>query len=142
MRFFSVRRITFALCCAGALLHLYTAAFDADGKLSAFLIGLVVWSCLPYAVSASFACTKPKRLQVLGLGAAAASLAGDGFMHYAVVTSSSSTAALGLLFMPLWNLVALGPAGALSAWIIAKVRARSRTDREQAPTTHPSDTAR
>jgi hypothetical protein len=38
-------------------------------------------------------------------------------MHYVVfVQPTGSTAALGLLFMPLWNLLLLGPIGLLVVW--------------------------
>lgn len=107
-----------ALCGAGAALHLYTVVFKAAGGeegagASAFLIGLWVFSCAPYAISAWLA---RGRWAAWALGAAAACLVADLYMHYSVfVAPAGSTAALGLLFMPLWNLVIIGPAGALLA---------------------------
>lgn len=109
--------MTLALCSAGVALHLYTAFFKAEGGMDAFafLTGLLLWSCTPYAIAALLA---RGRCVVWGLGAAAACLAADLFMHYTVfVAPKGSTAALGLLFMPLWNLVVVGPAGALLFWL-------------------------
>lgn len=54
-------------------------------------------------------------------------LAADVFMHYSVfVAPKGSTAALGLLFMPLWNLLLIGPAGALLCWLAYRVAGRWR----------------
>lgn len=118
------RRVALTTCALGAVLHLYTALFKAEGGLSTFVVGLFVWSCLPYAVAALLGsrCNRP----AIALGAALGALAGDLFMHYSVfVTPKGSTAALGLLFMPLWNLLLLGPAGAVTAWALARWRRRT-----------------
>jgi len=104
---------TWVLCAAGLALHLYTAVFkaSADAGASLFLVGLWLFSCAPYFIAAVLA---RRGRPVWGLGAAAASLAADVFMHYSVFSApKGSTAALGLLFMPLWNLLVIGPAGAL-----------------------------
>ena len=109
-------KIALALCVAGVALHVYTVAFKAQGGASAFLFGLLLLSCAPYAIAAILARRRGKAL--LGLGAAAACLAADLCMHHAVFFApKSSTAALGLLFMPIWNLLAVGPAGALLFWL-------------------------
>ena len=113
-----------ALCGAGLVLHLYTALFKAEGGMgaAAFLIGLFLWSCAPYAIAALLA--RGRRV-LWGLGAAAACLVADGFMHYTVfVAPKGSKAALGLLFMPLWNLLVVGPAGALLCWLVYRVAGR------------------
>jgi len=107
--------VALATCGAGVLLHVYTATFKAEGGASAFLVGLVLMSCLPYAIAALLSWSS--RGKLLGLGGAAASLLADISMYYAVfVAPRGSTAALGLLVMPIWNLVAVGPAGALLLW--------------------------
>lgn len=113
-----------ALCGVGVALHVYTALFKAEGGVGAiaFLVGLFLWSCMPYAIAAALAW---RRKPVLGLGAAAACLAADLFMHYNVfIAPKGSTAALGLLFMPLWNLLAIGPAGALLFWLVSRALGR------------------
>ncbi|MES2610280.1 MAG: hypothetical protein V4679_08575 [Pseudomonadota bacterium] len=115
-----------ALCGVGVALHLYTALFKAEGGMDAiaFLIGLLLWSCTPYAIAALL--SRGRRV-LWGLGAAAACLAADVFMHYSVfIAPKGSTAALGLLFMPLWNLLVIGPAGALLFWLAHRILARQR----------------
>lgn len=117
-------RVALAACAAGALLHLYTAVFKAEGGPSLFLAGLVLLSLAPYAVAALLA--RRPRGGPLALGFALASLLADGYMHYAVfVAPKSSTAALGLLFMPIWNLLVVGPAGAALAWLGHRLLVRS-----------------
>ena len=120
----SITKIALTICCTGALLHLYTALFRAEGGVNAFLIGLVLLSCSPYVIAAVLALSRSGKLP--GLGGAAASLLPDIYMHYSVfVAPKGSTAALGLLVMPIWNLLAIGPAGAFLLWIVFKLLARN-----------------
>ena len=104
---------------AGVALHLYTATFQAEGGPSLFLVGLFLWSCAPYAVSLVLLLLARKPVLAMGYGATSL-----GFDIYTFVTvfvrPSSSTAALGLIAIPFWNLVLFGPAGALIAWVIFK----------------------
>jgi hypothetical protein len=112
----------FALLCsmAGVALHLYTVTFQAEGSFSFFLAGLFLWSCAPYAVALGLLLMAKK--PVLAAGYAAASFGLDVFMFVSVfVWHSSSTAALGLLAMPFWNLVMFGPAGAFIAWMLLRI---------------------
>lgn len=80
-------RIALTLCGLGAALHLYTALFSADdtasdGGLPLFLIGLVLWSCLPYALCAAAAlrCAAP----MAGAGGMRRVLLPDGRRVHAV----------------------------------------------------------
>ena len=50
--------------------------------------------------------------------------------YSAFIHPTSSTAALGLLFMPLWNLLFFAPVGALLGWLISK---RAPPAEESAP---------
>lgn len=59
-------RVALLASAAGALLHLYNAAFKATGGLSLFLVGLVLLSCLPYAIATALASWP--RTSLLGLG--------------------------------------------------------------------------
>ncbi|WP_334189442.1 hypothetical protein [Noviherbaspirillum sp.] len=113
--------IALAVSGVGLALHLYTVIFKAGGELSFFLVALFLWSCAPYAVGAGLSWFV--RTQVIAFGAVSACLVADAFMHYSVfIAPKSSTAALGLIFMPLWNLVAVGPLGALLAWAVLRMR--------------------
>jgi hypothetical protein len=113
--------VVLALCGAGLALHLYTVAFKAENGPSFFLAALLFWSCTPYAVAAAL--SRFVRTKALGFGAASACLIADSFMHYSVfVAPKGSTAAVGLIFMPLGNLLAVGPLGALLAWSALRLR--------------------
>jgi hypothetical protein len=114
-----------AAAAAGCALSAYTVGFASSGPMGAFHLALFAWTCLPYAVALLM-----PRLRIAtrasALGYALAALAGDLFMHYLVfIAPKGSTAALGLLFMPLWNLLLLGPIGALLVW---GVNRRQRLD--------------
>ncbi len=123
----SITKLALTICCTGVILHLYTAMFRAEGGANAFLIGLVLLSCSSYVIAAVLALSRRGRL--LGLGGAAASLLADIYMHYsAFIAPKGSTAALGLLVMPIWNLLAIGPAGAVLLWIGFKLLARNHKD--------------
>ena len=109
----------------GVLLHLYTAAFKASGGISFFLLGLLSWSCVPYVITALLA--RRPNASLLSLGAACLCLVVDGYMHYSVfVAPKSSTAAVGLLFAPLWNLLLVGPLGAAGFWLAGRAFARTQ----------------
>ena len=105
---------------AGCILHLYTFAFKAEGGWSLFVLGLLGFSITPYLVA--WFLGRYQRAVGFGLGFAAAALLGDLYMHYSVfINPKGSTAALGLLFMPIWNLLLLGPIGGGVGWVSAKV---------------------
>lgn len=115
------KRAVFAACTAGFALHAYIGIFEVDGGPGAFTLGLFAWSCTPY-----LGCLLVARL--LGNGrlpafcGALAALLGDLANFYAVFMSpTSSTAALGLLVVPLLNLVVLAPAGILLGYGVRRV---------------------
>jgi thiosulfate reductase cytochrome b subunit len=96
--------------------HLYVAfiGLQAAGP-SAFLVGLLLWSLLPVAIGAGLAYS---RFCPQGMGWLVATLGGSLWAIWVgVVQPKGSTASLIFLFMPLWNMVAVGPAGVLLATI-------------------------
>jgi hypothetical protein len=104
----------------GCLLHAYTLTFKAEGGWSLFVLALFAFSLTPYAVSATLA--RFGRTVSCALGFAAGALVGDTITYYSVfIAPQSSTAALGLLVMPAWNLILLGPIGALISWASARI---------------------
>jgi hypothetical protein len=126
----SLTLIPAVLVAAGVLLHAYTTLVAAAGPVEAFHLGLLAWSCLPYLVAALLPRfgAAPSTAAGFALGA----LLGDLYMHYAVfIAPKGSTAALGLLFMPLWNFLVLGPLGALA--VRAGVRLLGRPDATPGP---------
>lgn len=123
LKLFTLKRLTQSFCVTGVMLHLYTAAFKAEGGQSLFLVGLFLWSCAPYFVSLGLLFLGKKHVPAMGYSAVSL-----GFDVYTYVTvflrPASSTAALGLVAMPLWNLLLFGPAGAFVAWVIFKAYSR------------------
>lgn len=115
-------KATLLLFALGALLHLYEVAraeSDIDAGSLLFLGVFFLWSCLPYLMWTYVAVVKEK--PVLALGAALLILVADLYAYYTVfVHPTRSTAALGLLFIPLWNLLLIGPAGAAISWLFTK----------------------
>ncbi len=110
----------FITIAAAFLLHVYTLGFKAEGGWSWFMLGLLLFSLLPYAIAAKM--SRFARLAGSAVGFAAGALVGDLFMHYQVfMVPNGSSAALGLLIMPFWNLLILGPLGALVGWAIARL---------------------
>jgi hypothetical protein len=104
---------------AAFLLHVYTLGFKAEGGWSWFMVGLLLFSLLPYAIAAKM--SRFARLAGSAVGFAVGALIGDLFMHYQVfMVPNGSSAALGLLIMPFWNLLILCPIGALVGWAIAR----------------------
>jgi hypothetical protein len=103
---------------AAAALHGYTATVQAEGGLSVFTALLFIWSVAPYVLAVVFG----MRFDAVGASiSAAAMLFVDGWMfRSAFIVSSASTAALGLLFAPLWNLVIVLPGALLVCWAIRR----------------------
>ena len=107
------------VCACGVALHAYTALVKASGGPSAFSLGLLAYSALPYLACAVLALRFGKPLPAL-CGAAAA-LAADGWMFHGVfIAPRGSTSALGLLVMPALNLLIVVPLGSLLGLAVAK----------------------
>jgi hypothetical protein len=120
-----MRQSLFFLVATGCTLHLYTFSLNATGTWSLFMFGLLAFSATPYLVALFIG--RFRFAAGGGLGFAAAALLGDLYMHYSVfIAPKGSTAALGLLFMPIWNLLLLGPFGGLVGWATTKVASKRR----------------
>ena len=117
MRLSGIQKATYVLIIGGLILHLKTAFWKSSDPFSSFSIGLLVWSLFPY-VAIIFA---SRKAFYGGLCAAIVVFLFDLFMHLEVfVWPSSSTATLGVLFMPLWNLVLFIPLSFLAGYFIEK----------------------
>jgi len=100
----------------GLGLHAYIAFFMSAGGPDSFGIGLLQWSIVPYLVAGAIALIS--RNALMGIVAAGLVLLVDAWTFYEVfIHPKGSTAALALLWMPLWNLVLVVPLGALAGWI-------------------------
>jgi hypothetical protein len=111
--------LTRVLCILGVLLHVYQLSLTAADAKPLFLVGVLIFSCLTYAIAWFLSRSKSRQLSALGV--ALASLVADSWMHYSVfIAPKSSTAALGLLAMPFWNLLLTAPVGAGIGWLLAR----------------------
>ncbi|MDI9237769.1 hypothetical protein QLQ15_02445 [Lysobacter sp. LF1] len=108
----------------GIGLHLHIAS-KAEGGWSAFTFGLLAWSTLPYVLCLVLASVGRRPLHAVV--AALCCLGLDIVTYRSVfVSPSSSTAALGLLFSPLANLLVMAPLGFLATALIVRLR-RAKT---------------
>ena len=111
-----IQNIIYTLCIGGLILHLKTAFLESSEPTSSFSFILLGWSLIPYLLIIV--------LRKASYGALCASVSVflfDLFIHLEVfVWPGSSTAALGLLFAPLWNLVISLPLSFLAGHFIEK----------------------
>ena len=100
--------------------HFYLDSGDAG-------IGWLMWPMLGYAILIFVGCIP--LLSVPAGAAMAVLLAIDLLVHYDVfIAPKSSTAALALMFVPLWNILVFGPAAFLIAWLAQRSRQRKRNE--------------
>ena len=113
--------LAWLICVCGVLLHIYTLGHWREGAKEFYPLGMLTsaLSCVPYLGAAVLACFRWGR--TIGLGAAAAVLLADLFMHYSIyIDPRGTTPAIRLVFMPLYNLLLIGPAGGVLAWLLVK----------------------
>lgn len=119
------RWLAWARACAlaGVLLRAYTLITQPAPGHAAFLAGLFIWSCTPYAVAVVIV---PKLFSKIGAaGFAAACLLADCYFHWSVfLHPRSSTASLALLVAPLWNIAVFGPLGLGLGWLLGRLFSR------------------
>ena len=119
---FSIKLASAAIA-AGATLHIYTAFVQASG-LNGFVLALLGLSLLPYIACAILVVIFRKYWPAAV--AASLALAADLFTHYTVfVNPGSSTAAIGLLFMPILNLFFIVPVAAFVTGMLEKRKLRA-----------------
>ena len=115
-----MRQIVYVLCLGGLILHLKTAFLESAGPIDSFIIKILSMSLAPYVIIIVF-----KKFIYGACCAAIVVFLLDLFMHLeAFVFPSSSTASLGLLFMPVWNIVLFLPLSFLAGFIIKKIKAK------------------
>ena len=112
-----------AVATLGVALHAYeTFWLASDGPA----FGFFLWAVVPYAMCLIVAMTSKSAIPPLA-GAAIAFLF-DLLAHYqAFVHPTSSTAALILLFTPLWNTLVFSPIAMVLAWLVLRRRGQIRT---------------
>jgi hypothetical protein len=93
------------------LVHVGSLFLAADGPVNGFLVGLLVASALPYLLCLGV--QKWTRSVGAALGGLLAIAFFDAWMYWSVfIAPRGSTAAVGLVFAPLWKTFILLPIGA------------------------------
>jgi hypothetical protein len=109
----------FAIVAMGAALH----AYEQLAKSPDPSVGWFLWAMMPYAI-----CVLVILLGKSGIpGAVGVSIAFalDVMTHNDVfLNPKGSTAALGLIFVPLWSSVVFAPVAMLIAWLVIRRRAQ------------------
>jgi hypothetical protein len=101
-------------------------AYEELAKSSAPSLGWFVWSMVPYGVC--LIVLLRAKSGIPGAFGSSIALALDLIAHYNVfVNPKSSTAALALLFVPLWSALVFAPAAMVVTWLAI----RRRTGRDQ-----------
>lgn len=115
---------------AGVVLHASTAFYQSSEGLNAFTLLLMAWSIVPYLVALVML---PMNQPIKSLGFLCSVLVMDVWTYFDVfIFPSKSTAAIGLLFAPLINLIIFGPLGCLVAWFFFE-RKRNQPNKAARP---------
>lgn len=113
-----------ALTLIATVLHLYEHVYKSSSDPS---FGFLLWSMVPYGLCLALSAFRSTKAPVVA--GAALTLAFDLWGHYAVfVNPQGSTAALALLFIPLWSTIIVVPLATFIAWSIAQKRRSPQGD--------------
>jgi hypothetical protein len=85
-----------------------------------FSFGWFLWALLPYGVVLVLSCFNGTRLPVIA--GAALALAADAWNYYEVARSTSSTAAINFIWVPIWNTIIVVPIATFLAWLFLRRR--------------------
>lgn len=108
------RNLVWGAVALGAALQIYIAIAEV-GQLTGFFF----WALAPYVLLAVLAFRMKKHFKLV-LGAAVA-LVVDYFTFQKVfINPTSSTAAIALIWMPLWTVIFFIPAAILFGWVLEK----------------------
>jgi hypothetical protein len=111
------------LVVAFGLLHVGSLFLAADGPVTGFLVGLLAASALPYLLCLGV--LQWTRSVGAALGGLLAIALFDAWMYWSVfIAPRGSTAAVGLVFAPLWKTFILLPIGAVIGRVIEARLAR------------------
>jgi hypothetical protein len=102
-------------------LTMMSTDFSYLTKVSAdFSYGWFLWALMPYGIVLILACFEGTRLSAIA--GAALALAHDGWNYYAVAQSTSSTAAINFIWVPIWNTIIVVPVATFMAWLLLRRR--------------------
>lgn len=113
-----------AISVVGAALHTYEQLYEgAEGSSPVFFL----WAMVPYGLCVALSAFAPLKGHVIA--AVSLALAFDLLAHYSVfINPQSSTAALSMLFVPLWSTIIVVPLATFISWAAARWRGRSHGD--------------
>jgi hypothetical protein len=112
-----LRALALATALAGILLHSFQMLIDFEMQSRSISGALLVWSCLPYFFGLLLIFVL--RRAVIPLSGVVCPLIVDVLNHYFVfIAPISSTAALNLFWIPLWNMLVVQPIGCAIGWLI------------------------
>lgn len=115
----NIRYAIYVILFLGACLHIFTTFVNSSGGITGFSLGVMLWSIVPYIICLIILRSVGTPIKVLG--SSLIILIMDAWMYEEVfISPSSSTAALGLLIMPFWNMVLFIPIGCLLGWFAEK----------------------
>jgi hypothetical protein len=108
----------------GVALHGYEQASRADS----LAVGWLLWALVPYALALAVSIVPAMRMPAIA--GTVVVLLFDLYVHHAVfVNPTSSTAALALVFAPIWNTLVFGPLAMVLAWLVVRRRSAAGADR-------------
>jgi len=85
-----------------------------------FAFGWFLWALLPYGLVLVLSCFEGTRLPAMA--GAALALAADAWNYYEVARSTSSTAAINFIWIPIWNTIIVVPMATFLAWLFLRRR--------------------
>lgn len=85
-----------------------------------FAYGWFLWALLPYGLVLVLSCFEGTRLSVVA--GAALALAADAWNYYEVARSTSSTAVINFIWVPIWNTIIVVPMATFLAWLFLRRR--------------------
>src|SRR4051812_24913556 len=107
----TARIMAYALLLFGVVLHTYTNVVEAQSPS----FGWWLWPLTPY-IAGALVLLLFKRPQVTVGALLIPAILDAGIFYSLFIPPTNSTAALGLLFVPLWNLVVFVPVGGAIGW--------------------------
>jgi len=112
----------------GVCLHIFTAFVNSSERFTSFSLGVMAWSIVPYIICLII--LRSVGTPIKALGASLLILIMDAWIYAEVfISPSSSNAAIGLIFMPFWDMVLVIPIGCLFGWLIEKYFKIETTER-------------
>jgi hypothetical protein len=109
--------VVYGLLVVAVAFHVYQNVTMMSAEFS---YGWFLWALLPYGLVLVLSCFEGTRLSIIA--GAALALAADAWNYYEVARSTSSTAVLNFIWIPLWNTIIVVPIATFVAWLLLRRR--------------------